>query len=259
MTTPSTHDAEILDQFTRQANPFADHAAHSQQSALELVLTSFDIGPAHDVLDVACGPGLLTSALARVARHVTGVDFVPAMLARARIEQEKRKLVNVCFEQGDARALPYADARFDRVVTRFTFHHFEEPARALAEMARVCMPGGLVAVIDATPDATKRAAYDEVERLRDPSHTSALPIGELEQLFDAQGLARRATVRFRLPMALEPQLAASFPRPGDAERVRALVRADADSGRDTLALGATYEEGALHIAYPCAIVVGAKG
>lgn len=252
------HDAEILDQFTRQANPFADHPANSEQGALRLARDVLALSSVLDVLDVACGPGLLAVALAPYVRHVTGIDFVPAMIERARREQAKRGLDNLRFEQGDARALPHAEGSFDRVISRFSFHHLQEPARVLAEMSRVCKPGGRVAVIDGTPRTELAKAFDEIERLRDPSHAGALPRAQLERMFDEVGLARGQTRGFSLPMAVDGLLGASFPRSGDAERVRARLRADADDGVDRHALAAHYRDGALWLAFPCSIVVGDK-
>lgn len=256
-TAHSEHDARILDQFTRQANPFADLAAHSPRALMALCLECAQLQPQHDVLDVACGPGLLVAALAGRVHHVTGVDFVPAMLERARLEQNKAGHHNVTFAQADARALPYPDTSFDRVLTRFSFHHMEEPARVLAELIRVTKRGGLVMVIDATPDADKRAAYDAFEQLRDPSHTSALTSDELTQLFREQGLTPRVTP-FRLQMELEQQLAASFPLPGDGERVRALMERDAHDGVDRLSMAAHVCDGQVRFSYPCSIVVAER-
>lgn len=252
--TTSDHDRLILDQFTRQADPFADLAAHSATSSMRLVLAATGVGAGDEVLDVACGPGLLTCALARVARRVVGVDLVPAMLERARKEQERAGLDNLTWQAGDARALPFGDATFDQVVTRFSFHHLLDPAQALGEMVRVCRPGGTVTVVDAAPAAEARAAYDEWETLRDPSHARALTLAELEALFDGARLAGRRSERFRLEMELEAQLAASFPHPGDGERLRARFREDIARGIDRPDLGAQLRDGAVWFAYPCAIV-----
>jgi ubiquinone/menaquinone biosynthesis C-methylase UbiE len=90
------------------------------------------------VLDVACGPGLVVAAFARVARHATGIDVTPAMLARAR--EVCAGLDNVTLEQGDVTRLPYGDGAFSIVVSRFAFHHFPDPRAVLAEMRRVCRP-----------------------------------------------------------------------------------------------------------------------
>ena len=254
----SDHDRLILDQFTRQADPFADLAAHSAASSMRLVLAASGVGADDEVLDVACGPGLLTCALARVARRAVGVDVVPAMLERARKEQQRAGLDNLAWQAGDARALPFADASFDRVVTRFSFHHLVDPAQALGEMVRVCRPGGIVTVVDAAPAAQARAAYDEWETLRDPSHARALTLAELEALFDSAGLTRRPSERFRLDMELEAQLAASFPQPGDGDRLRARFREDIARDVDRPDLGAHLRDGAVWLAYPCAIVTARR-
>ena len=62
----SAHNSRILDQFTRQAVPFSQSPSVSNQKALEFIVSSADAGPADTVLDVACGPGLLACAFARV-------------------------------------------------------------------------------------------------------------------------------------------------------------------------------------------------
>ena len=89
------------------------------------------------VLDVACGPGYATAAAATRGARVRGLDFSPAMLAIART-----RLPDLEFAQGDAEALPYADAGFDCVVSNFGVHHFPNLVRALSEAHRVLAPGG---------------------------------------------------------------------------------------------------------------------
>lgn len=248
------HDARILDQFTRQAEPFADNPAHAQASALALILAASDLSAGDEALDVACGPGLLTAAIARSARRVVGVDVVPAMLARAERERAARGLDNLSFQLGDARKLPFDDAAFDKVFTRFSFHHLMEPAHTLAEMVRVCRPGGAVIVIDATPPAALRAAYDAMELLRDPSHVKALTPEELRGLFAVPTLSAVRERTFDLSMDLEQQLAASFPNPGDDDRIRALFRNDLNAKRDSMGLKPREHEGKITFSYPCSII-----
>jgi ubiquinone/menaquinone biosynthesis C-methylase UbiE len=92
------------------------------------------------------------------------------MIEHARMLQQTKGLTNVSWQVGDVRPLPYADALFSIVASRYAFHHFLDPGAVLAEMKRVCTPGGKVAVIDVTasPDPTKAAAYNRMEKLRDP-------------------------------------------------------------------------------------------
>jgi ubiquinone/menaquinone biosynthesis C-methylase UbiE len=193
----ATHNKLILDQFTKQAIPFATAAGIKDEEALKLVV-EFSGATANDtVLDVACGPGLVAWAFAQVAQHVTGVDLTPAMINHAQVLQKEKRLANLSWRVGDVSPLPYANASFSLVVSRYAFHHFLDPRAVLAEMKRVCTPGGKVMVIDvaASPDPAKAATYNRMEKLRAPSHVRGLPLAELEALFQRAALsAPRKTV-----------------------------------------------------------------
>ena len=90
---PSRQDAEILDQFTRQADPFAQRHGYQNDPLLDLMADCAEVGSGDTVLDVACGPGIISCFFARRARHVTGIDFVPAMLERAHTLAAKAKVL----------------------------------------------------------------------------------------------------------------------------------------------------------------------
>lgn len=107
--------------------------------------------PGGHVLDVATGTGWAARRLAERGFQVTGVDFAPDMLAAARELAGARKL-DIAFELGDAEALPYPDATFDAVVSSFGIMFVQRPEDAAAEMARVCKPGGHIALAVWTPD-----------------------------------------------------------------------------------------------------------
>jgi SAM-dependent methyltransferase len=249
----------ILDQFTRQAVPFSTAPGVRDEEALRRLVTASGAGPTDTVLDVACGPGLVAAAFAQVARHVTGIDLTPAMIDRARALVRERGLSNVTLTVGDVRPLPYADGVFSLVVSRFAFHHFPDPGAVLREMVRVCAPEGRVVVADtaASPDAARAAAFNRMEKLRDPSHARALSLGELTGLFAAAGLPAPAVTRCEVRAEVEGLLSRSFPAPGDADRIRALF---AESlADDTLGVGARRIDGAIHFAYPAAILVARRG
>lgn len=248
----------ILDQFTRQAVPFSTAPGIRDEEALRRLVTASGAGPADTVLDVACGPGLVVAAFARVARHVTGIDLTPAMIDRARTLAREGGLANVTLTVGDVRPLPYGDRAFSLVVSRFAFHHFPDPAAVLREMVRVCAPGGRVVVADAavSPDPARAAAFNRMEKLRDSSHVRALSLAELAGLFEAAGLPAPAVTRCEVRAEVEGLLSRSFPDPGDADRIRALF---AESlADDTLGVGARRVDGAIHFAYPVAILVAAR-
>ena len=103
------------------------------------------------LLDVGCGPGTITAGLAaRVpAGHVTAIDRAADVLDSARAEAERQGLANVTFETGDVYQLAFGDGTFDVVHAHQVLQHLSDPVAALAEMRRVCRPGGLVAARDA--------------------------------------------------------------------------------------------------------------
>jgi ubiquinone/menaquinone biosynthesis C-methylase UbiE len=247
----------ILEQFTKQAVPFSEMPAHSHEESIRLVIDMAKIGPKDDVLDVACGPGLVACPLAAVARHVTGIDITPAMIEQAQAKQRSKGLTNLTWRVGDAVPLPFPDDSFSVVVTRYSFHHFLDPKAVLAEIVRVCRPAGRVAVIDVFTSSPEQAeAYNRVERLRDPSHVRALSLEELTGLFQDAGLREVKTAFYKLDVPLEELLARSFPNPGDADRIRQTF-AD-DIGVDRLGVGAYRKDGAIHFAFPIVVFAGKK-
>lgn len=254
MTTPSHRDA-ILDQFTRQAVPFSTSPAITDEQALRLLVEASGAGPEDTVLDVACGGGLVVCAFARVVRHATGIDITPAMIERARALQAEQGLSNVTWRLGDVLPLPFPDGSFTIVTSRFAFHHFLDPAAVLAEMKRVCAPGGTVVVADsdASADPAKAAEFNRMEELRDPSHVRAMPRAEIEGLFARVGLPAPRWTPCRLEGELESLLRRSFPLPGDADKIRALFAASITDDRLGIPI---HRDGAqIRYAYPVAVLV----
>jgi len=251
-----SHRDRILDQFTRQAVPFSSAPAIRNQEALDRIVQMADAGPEDTVLDIACGPGLLVCAFARLVRHAVGIDLTPAMLEQAHKTQQEQGLNNVSWQQGDVTSLPYPDAHFSIVSSRFAFHHFQEPLAALMEMKRVCKPEGRIVVADSAPVAAKADAFNAMERLRDPSHTRAMPVEELCELFAQVGLPAQRTGMYRLEGELEDLLARSFPQEGDADRIRAIFE---NSLRDdALDMATRRENGKIYLSFPVAVLVAEK-
>jgi len=92
------------------------------------------------LLDVGCGAGFLTNALAQAGHRVVGVDLSESSLEVARRFDATKSVV---YEQGDAYALPFSDSSFDVVTSMDFLEHVEDPGRVVAEIARVLRPGGL--------------------------------------------------------------------------------------------------------------------
>lgn len=249
MTGETAHNERIISQFTRWAAPFAALPIHSAEDGMAKTLAAAVIAPDDRVLDMACGPGIVACAAARHAAHVTGIDLTPAMIEQARIRQDEAGLANLDWRVGDATALPFEDGAFDIVVTRYSFHHLPDPARALAEMRRVCRPGGRVVVIDATPAPRCQEAYDRMETLRDPSHTSALTLDQLRALGRQAGLEEAIIDGYRLEALLS-----TLADTDDMVALDAMFDADIESGEDRIGVQAWRAPDGIRFLFPVSII-----
>jgi ubiquinone/menaquinone biosynthesis C-methylase UbiE len=183
------HLQRTAQEFTRQAKQFATSAAITATELTARFVDAVDAGPNTTILDVACGPGIVTAALAAKARAVVAFDLTPEMLLQARDRCAKAGLTNVTFEQGNATALPFPDNNFDGVVTRLSVHHFDTPRLVLNEMFRVLRPGGKLVLADvvSSEDAAESELHNAIEVLRDPSHVRMLPATELTSMITDAG------------------------------------------------------------------------
>lgn len=228
MIDPNRHQATIVDQFTQQAIPFTQLPGH--YDALGLLVEFSNVSPSDEVLDVACGPGIVACALALHAHQVTGIDLTPAMLEQAAARQQEQALTNTTWQQGDALALPFPDAHFSLSITRYSFHHLLDPAAALREMCRVTRPGGIVVVADMALPDSHTETFDAFEKVRDPSHVHALGEREFERMFASSGLLDCSCTSYSVDLGLDEQLQASFPEEGAREWLAARMTENIENG-----------------------------
>ncbi len=255
--TPS-HASTIVDQFSRQAEGFAKSPALHNAAALALLVEAGAPQPNDAVLDIACGPGSVVVAFASRVRRSVGLDATEAMLAQARSLAAAHHLKNTEWYQGDVYRLPFEAASFDIVSCRFAFHHFETPAHALAEMVRVCRPGGRIVLCDAvaSDDAAKAAAFNRMERHRDPSTVAFRPLAFLYQLFADAGLPAPSSKTYQVPVERERLIAMSFPLGDDREQLRHMIDTSVDG--DRMGLASRREGDTLWFSYPAVILVAVK-
>ena len=182
----------VRERFTRTVDPFARAVeARGREVARMAAMATADYANVEKgvVMDVACGPATFARAFAPRVARVVGVDFTPAMLAKARRVTTDAGLTNLEFVCGDGYALPFPDGTFDLALCTYAFHHLLEPARLLGEMARVARKGGRVGLVDVTiPERADAALHNRMEQVRDPSHVATLTDAALRELFRAAGL-----------------------------------------------------------------------
>lgn len=165
----------------------------------ETLCEAADVAAGERALDVACGNGNAALAAARRFADVTGVDFVPALLAKARARADATGL-RLSLREGDAEALPFADGVFDVVLSTFGVQFAPDQPRAASELLRVCRPGGRVALASWTPDGFVGRLFRTVGAHAPPPPGLASPAlwgteARLGALFGAGAGALRVAVR----------------------------------------------------------------
>jgi len=226
------HLKTVTEEFARQAQTFDAWAQKTDDQVAARFRDALGDAGKGDLIDVACGPGVVTAAIAPAARSVTAFDATEAMLDKARARCTKAGLGNVTFERGDAENLPFADARFDGAITRLAIHHFANPQRALDGVFRVLRPGGRAVIVDvvSSEDRAESDLHNAIERLRDPSHVRMLPASELDAAVVRAGFRLLGSATWDMPREFDEWAAIA----NDTARVaplRTVVRALAQAGR----------------------------
>jgi len=146
--------ASVQQQFGNAAEKYAVSAVHAQGADLTRMVALAALNGSEIVLDAGCGAGHTALAFAPHCAQVVAYDLTETMLAQVERLASERGLNNVETRQGDVEALPFEDASFDLVVTRYSAHHWPNPAAALREFRRVVKPGGRVLVSDIVAHAS---------------------------------------------------------------------------------------------------------
>jgi len=256
--TADAHERAIEDQFTRQAEGFAGERALHADDVVALMVEAARPQPGDIAIDLACGPGSVACALARRVKNVVGLDATEAMLDQARALAARNGVENAEWRVGDVYNTPFADGAFDIVACRFAFHHLEEPARAFAEMTRICKAGGRIVVCDAfaSDDPAKAAALNAMDRIRDPSTVGYRTLPFLRELFQAAGMPEVFVRRFDVAYLASDFVARSFPLNDDRAGLLAMIEASVDG--DTMDANAHWTPEGVKFSFRSAVLSAVK-
>jgi len=202
----------MTDVWSDRSDMYRTSDAHREGPDLDLMVEW--ASGAQTALDVATGGGHVARRLREAGLDVVSCDPAPGMGPDV-----------IC----RAEHLPFGDASFDVVATRVAAHHYEDVAKAVAEMARVT--GDRVLIVD---NVFMGDEVEEAERLRDPSHVRNYSDGEWKSFVESAGLVVEDVRFFDKPIALQPWLDRCACVGEAARRVRELVAPRTDGEVVTL-------------------------
>ncbi len=226
-----SHEALLGQQFGARAAAYLNSAVHAQGADLAALA---DLVRGHDdarVLDLGCGGGHVSFAVAPHAGSVTAYDLSTEMLDVVAHAAAERGLHNVRTEKGVVEHLPFANASFDFVFSRFSAHHWRDFDAGLREAARVLKPGGVAGFVDSIcPGVPLFDTYlQSIELLRDPSHVRSYSRAEWDAAIARAGLVCTATRVHRLRLIFSVWVERMSTPKLQCDAIRALQNAMSES------------------------------
>ena len=146
MTTTRSHHDNVEKQFGSQASAYLSSAVHASGRVLVRLGERLAAFPQAHVLDLGCGAGHASFTAAQQVAHVTAYDLSSQMLDVVAGAAKAKGLNYIDTRQGYAESLPFDDASFEVVISRYSAHHWHDVGQALREVKRVLKPGGVLLV-----------------------------------------------------------------------------------------------------------------
>lgn len=252
----ASHDETVRREFAKQAATFEDpDYSFADRRLIAWIQRHVPAEPRAAVLDLAGGTGHMARAYAGTSAVAVVLDLTEEMLATGQRQAQAAGQRNVVFVRGDAARMGFVDDSFDLVVSRFAVHHL---GARRSRSARWCASVGLAvesrSSTSSPADPALATNHDRLERLRDPSHTRALPIAELRTLLEEAGAPAFHETFHDQRLPVERWLTQAATPPDKAEAIRAEIRGELDDG-DPTGMRPLIHDGELHLTHRYAIVV----
>jgi ubiquinone/menaquinone biosynthesis C-methylase UbiE len=233
-----SHHAVVDAQFGPQARAYVQSAVHAHGADLDALEAGVRRARPARALDIGCGGGHVAYRLAPHAGEVIACDLSAEMLQAVRQTAAERGLGNIVTQPAPAERLPFADAAFDFVATRFSAHHWRDLGAGLAEARRVAQAGAPAVFIDAISPGNPLldSHLQAIELLRDPSHVRDYTIGEWTAAVERAGFTVKALSRRQIRMDFDAWTQRMRTLRVQAQAVRALQQLASDEVRAHFAI-----------------------
>ncbi len=236
---PPDQKQAVRAQFGPSAAAYASASVMRAGPDLEAMAGAARLSGNERVLDVGCGAGHTALAFAPRVARVEAIDLTEEMLAQTRELARERGVRNLRTQLGDAEALPYPAARFELATCRLCAHHFQHPGRALAEIARVLVPGGCLLLADILAPATpaEDSFLNAIELMRDPSHVRDHSLSEWWTMLGNAGFVPELVGIWPLALDFESWVSRIGASPSAVAGLRTLLGRASSEARATFSIG----------------------
>lgn len=229
-----SHTSKVAKQFGAVAEAYLSSSVHSQGKDLEAIADRLRNRPGATVLDLGCGAGHLSFAMAAAVRSVVAYDLSAKMLDMVAAEAKRRNLHNVSTQRGNSEKLPFETASFDWVCSRYSAHHWTEIRKALSEARRVLKPGGGLILVDVCAPANPLldTHLQTLELLRDVSHVRDYTIAEWHSMLVEAGFRIEEQRTWKLPLDFKAWVERMMTPTIYVEAIRSLLQGAPQEVRD---------------------------
>ncbi|WP_035051976.1 class I SAM-dependent methyltransferase [Andreprevotia chitinilytica] len=238
----SDHDQHVTAQFNPVAAAYLTSVVHAQGEDLQRLAAIAAHFPTARALDLGCGAGHVSFVVAPHVAHVTAYDLSAPMLDVVASSAAERGLRNIDIQQGAAEQMPFPDATFDLVCTRYSAHHWMDVPAALKEIRRVLKPDGVLVVMDivGSPDPLFDTHLQTIELLRDTSHVRNYALPAWRQMLVSAGFEVGNVDTWKLRLEFASWISRMRTPPERVAAIQSLLAGTSAEVKDYLQLEADY-------------------
>ena len=232
----------VQDQFGKVAAHYKTSKVHAAGEDLGQIAQLIQQATTPDVIDVGCGAGHTTIAVAPYSQTVIAFDLTPKMLEQVESFVKEQGLLNVETRAGDVEQLPFEDQTFDIVVSRYSAHHWPNPTAALHECRRVLKPNGRFILSDIiAPETPGQDTFlQTVELLRDPSHVRDHSVSQWLAMFEQAHFRPALVSTWPLPLNFQDWVIRMATPDLNVKMLKSLFDTVSEELRASLDIGSDY-------------------